>query len=191
MPLLDVECQLARGQVSRYLEGERLSENAIVQLEEHLNECPNCVDFFEAKKTYLKRLSELDAAPAPTHAVIEVLEAEVGEEASEEPSPQAKSLIEAILKHKTHLDKVVKPAGSAIDTNDSPKPSRDLTAYYKPTMYLVGLALTLVLMGIFMKDPTRFLGDKVGEGTNSNQAPATTPTTTRADRWTCRRRRGG
>lgn len=42
MPVTDFECQIARGQIDRYLQGGMLSPQAMKGLEEHLVECPEC-----------------------------------------------------------------------------------------------------------------------------------------------------
>lgn len=42
MPVSDFECQIARGQIGRYLDGGALSSQALAGLEAHLAECPDC-----------------------------------------------------------------------------------------------------------------------------------------------------
>ena len=42
MPVSNFECQIARGQIGRYLDGGMLSPQAMAGLEEHLDECPGC-----------------------------------------------------------------------------------------------------------------------------------------------------
>lgn len=65
MPVSDFECQIARGQIGRYLDGGVLSPQALASLEEHLAECAGCKAAVAERRAAL-----LDSLNAPTHAVV-------------------------------------------------------------------------------------------------------------------------
>lgn len=67
MPVSDFECQIARGQIVRYLDGGALSSVALTGLEEHLAECPGCQDAVARRRAAL--LGAL-GNEAPTRAVV-------------------------------------------------------------------------------------------------------------------------
>src|SRR4051794_23286485 len=67
MPVTDFECQIARGQIGRYLGGGLLSPQAMTGLEEHLAECPGCKALVAERRASLvgRRGGEV-----PTRAVV-------------------------------------------------------------------------------------------------------------------------
>jgi anti-sigma factor RsiW len=67
MPVTDFECQIARGQIDRYLGGGLLSPTALSGLEEHLGECAACKSLVAERRMAL--LGKLNGE-APTHAVV-------------------------------------------------------------------------------------------------------------------------
>ncbi|GEM_PF-5070364 len=67
MPVSNFECQIARGQIGRYLSGGVLSPQAMRGLEEHLDECPSCKALVAERRAAL--IDQLDGS-APTHAVV-------------------------------------------------------------------------------------------------------------------------
>lgn len=48
-----LECQLIQGQIGRYLNGERFSPSAIVQLEAHVSGCDDCSELVERRRQVL------------------------------------------------------------------------------------------------------------------------------------------
>jgi hypothetical protein len=42
MSVKNLECQIAKAQIGRYLAGDALSSEAVGQLEEHIAECDEC-----------------------------------------------------------------------------------------------------------------------------------------------------
>lgn len=93
MPVSSFECQIARGQIGRYLDGGVLSPQAMKGLEEHLAECPDCKALVARRRTEL--LGQL-GGEAPTHAVVAMpkenplvaaLRARAEESAPAEPRP--------------------------------------------------------------------------------------------------------
>lgn len=95
MPVSDFECQIARGQIGRYLDGGALSSQAMSGLEEHLAECPGCRDLVA------RRRAALVGDEAPNRAVVSLpvenplvaalrAKAEAKDEPASEPTPAAK-----------------------------------------------------------------------------------------------------
>ena len=66
MPVSDFECQIARGQIDRYLDSGALSSRAMTGLEEHLAECPGCKSLVAERRAAL--LGSLGGVP--TRAVV-------------------------------------------------------------------------------------------------------------------------
>ena len=67
MPVSDFECQIARGQIGRYLDGGALSAGMMAGLESHLAECPECKGVVAERRASL--LGSLGGATS-THAVV-------------------------------------------------------------------------------------------------------------------------
>lgn len=67
MPVTDFECQIARGQIGRYLGGTSLSTEAMRGLEDHLAECPECKALVSDRRAAL--LGMLGGS-IPTQAVV-------------------------------------------------------------------------------------------------------------------------
>lgn len=111
MQVQNVECQLARAQLSRYVAGDVLPEETLAELEAHLASCPDCREVAAKHKELFERLSEQQQAAPATQpeegeelpampADLEVPEPEPvppafasseAEAASPEPKPKAKS----------------------------------------------------------------------------------------------------
>src|SRR5579872_3223837 len=74
MPVQEFECQIARGQIGRYLNGEGLSNEGLRQLGIHVAECNECKTFLDHRKALLQGM--LGEGPMPTqqpaHAVIDL-----------------------------------------------------------------------------------------------------------------------
>ena len=96
MPVSDFECQIARGQIGRYLDGGALSAGAMTGLEEHLAECPDCKSLVERRRAAL--LGAL-GGELPTRAVVSMpvenplvaaLRAKAAEEERNETAPEKK-----------------------------------------------------------------------------------------------------
>ena len=67
MPVSEFECQIARGQIGRYLDGGALSAGMMAGLESHLAECPGCKTLVAERRAAL--LGSLGGA-TPTRAVV-------------------------------------------------------------------------------------------------------------------------
>ncbi len=154
MRVRNIECQLAQGQIRRYLNGDPLSDVAVEQLEDHLSECPDCTEFFQDCKQELiddKNESEIEEevyAPAQTSA-------------SSEISAVPRFLIDAIRQKRETLDRVVKPIATHAVVQDVREAKPSLNSYTKPLLYSIGLASVLIVMSTIMRDPSKVLGDRV------------------------------
>ncbi len=54
MPVLDIECQLARGQIARFLDGASFPGESLKQLEDHISECPKCQSMLSERRLQLE-----------------------------------------------------------------------------------------------------------------------------------------
>lgn len=66
MPVKSFECAIARSQISRYLAGDALVDEAMRQLETHISGCADCQRLIESKRTQL--LGPLAQAPTAEEA---------------------------------------------------------------------------------------------------------------------------
>ena len=64
MPVKNIECQIARGQIGRYLAGESLSDEALKQLEGHIVGCPECKGALMQRRESLQAMLD-EPAPEP------------------------------------------------------------------------------------------------------------------------------
>jgi anti-sigma factor RsiW len=138
MPVTDFECQIARGQIDRYLGGGLLSPTALSGLEEHLGECAACKKLVSERRAAL--LGKLNGE-TPTQAVVSMPKKQEENPLiaalrakSEEAQPQVDTKPAEASKAKTSP----RYAGS------SEKPSKPILT--KPIM-LAGL-LGIVLVGM-------------------------------------------
>lgn len=155
MPVTNIECQIARGQIGRYLAGDKFSAEAVSQLESHISECPGCKAFLSDRKTALQ--SMMGGTPSP-RAVVEVpLDAE--------PTPA-----------KTTEPKKASPSPTP-SSKAAKKPANVSAATFtKPTMYALALAAVLVGMNMFAKAGPMILGPKASAGTAFTALPPVTQT---------------
>lgn len=138
MPVTDFECQIARGQIDRYLGGGLLSPTALSGLEEHLGECAACKSLVaERRATLLGKLN----GEAPTHAVVSM------------PKKEAENPLIAALRAKSEealLEDEPKPA-EAPKAKTSPRYAGGTEKPAKPVLtkpiLLAGL-LAVVLVGM-------------------------------------------
>ncbi|MFN8220209.1 MAG: zf-HC2 domain-containing protein [Fimbriimonadales bacterium] len=148
MSLKSLECKLAQGQISRYLTGDRLSPEALVDLEAHVAECDDC------REIIAERRRTLEKVVASARAVVEVpdSEEEAPEEAASAPAKTAKPSVRAKL-----LDQIGKGG-----KNNA-----------KPLILSSALAVVLVAMSYVAKDPTRLFGTKLASSAALPSAAAT------------------
>ena len=80
MAVQDFECQIARAQIGRYLQGDALSSEALDQLEDHIAECPGCKAVLTERRKALQEMLGWKGEDAPKTAVVQ------------DPRPQPKNL---------------------------------------------------------------------------------------------------
>ncbi|MBX3118142.1 MAG: hypothetical protein KF784_03690 [Fimbriimonadaceae bacterium] len=174
MPVQNIECQIAQGQISRYLSGDSFPTAVVTELEKHIAECPNCQEIVNQKKSMLQAMLRLQGAPA-AKAVVEVLEdeeeAEVKvSEVTRQPKPSrqtlSQKLIDRIAQAHEEQEKQVSTKREAFDKKKF---------FGKPLMYSLALAAVLVAMSYVMKDPTRLFGDRVVASSSSAALDQTPP----------------
>ena len=137
MPVETIECQIVQAQLGRYLTGDAFSPEAVSEIEAHVSTCSICRAEVAQRRAALQSL--LGGSVAETHRV------------------NAESLIEA-LREKSPSHAVVETSGSSAQTMAlNPLNARNLS---KPLMYGTALALVLLGMSYFGKNPTSVLGDR-------------------------------
>jgi hypothetical protein len=177
MPVQNVECQLAKAQISRYITGEAISPEAVAQLEEHIAECPRCKKLLAARRKSL--MAKLDSASAPvatldqgdepaTRALAEApAHAPVNAVIADEGKP---SVAEALRMAATEQVQRVKAMHQHAAEKRPAAPVAVAAASWKPIAYSVGLAAVLIAMSAFAKNPTNLFGARASEA-----IPAATP----------------
>lgn len=166
MPTKNIECQLAQGQIGRYLAGANMSDESVAQLEGHIAECEDCSTFIDQKRKSLKELATLRKAavymeePAVSEAV----------EATPEPKhPSAKALIDAIREKSS----ATKPDAAVLDTKREAGTAR--VTHWKALAYSTGLGLVLYGMTFVTANPTSLFGDRAAEATPTADSETKTP----------------
>ncbi len=156
MSVQNIECQLAKGQIGRYLSGDPLSPEALRQLEAHIAECDDCQMLLQQRRQALMAMitPPKSAKPAPT-AVVEV----------EEESIADKPLVDAIRAIAAENKK----------PKIKPLPARSpWEEMKKPLIYSLALAIVLVGMSIAAKS----FGPKVEPaGSSTTPGPISTAPT--------------
>lgn len=174
MRLENIECQLAQGQLNRYLAGESLSETALSQLEEHLAGCTECKERIAEKRRTLQQIT--------TSATAAIEMEEPAPQPAPPGSPVPKFLIDAIRNKKHAPPKTVaEPVTQAvIEVTQSPPPAPN--AWIKPLLYSLGLAGVLIAMSTILKDPTKFFGSTVAGEIASKKAETPAKSTSTASK---------
>lgn len=156
MPAKNIECQLAQGQIGRYLAGTDMSDEAVTQLELHIGECTECTEFVEAKRRSLREI----AAQRKAVAYVEVPEeSSIAEPPKEDPS---RSLVEQ-LRQKAAIGRA--PAGEREPVTRQ--------FQWKPLIYSGALGLVLLGMSHFTANPTALFGERATEAAVLESKPET------------------
>lgn len=132
MPVETIECQIVQAQLGRYLTGESFSPDAVEEIEAHVSGCSICRAEVAQRRAALQSLL---GGPAV--------------------KPTSATLVDAIREKQSHA--VVETAGSSPQTLTERLGARNLS---KPLMYGTALALVLVGMSYFGKNPTSMLGER-------------------------------
>lgn len=150
MSVQNIECQIAKGQIGRYLAGDAFSGEAMTQLEAHIAECPGCQSLVAERRAEL--LAKLGGS-TPTHALVE---APASTEATA-VGKKATSLADAL---RTKAAAAIAPVPAAPKPSQSEKSAIQPQDFKKPIIYSVALAAVLVGMSYASKAATGFFGPK-------------------------------
>jgi len=158
MPVQNVECQIARLQIGRFLKGEVLPPDMMAQLEAHIGRCPECRAELAGRKAELQALAngrkETATEAAPTASPSSERPAQARPSA---PRPKSEA-----------------PRKAAVATPPAAAPFP-----WKALAYSLALAGVLVAMSFVAKDPTALLGPRL-------ESPAAEPSGNAAPRTVVR-----
>lgn len=149
MAVTNIECQIARGQIGRYLSGDGFSDEAVRQLEAHISGCAGCKAHLSDRKAALQAM----LGGPPVKAVVEVAEA---------PTPTAAM-------------NAPKPAPKASPKPEAKKVPIVSASFTRPLMYSLGLGAVLVAMSAFSRGGLDLLGPKAAAATTIAPLPAAPP----------------
>jgi hypothetical protein len=108
MTVRELECQIAKSQISRYVAGEVMSPDAMGQLEKHVQVCPDCKSALSERRTALLQLLEkkapktaaifVDVEDEPLHETLgEKLRRKASEKAASAPKAAPKNITKPLL----------------------------------------------------------------------------------------------
>lgn len=153
-----IECQLAQGQIGRYLAGTDMSPEAVSQLELHISDCPQCSFFVEAKRAELRRKAE--ATNAAASVLDEARHIHPFARNVTPPTEAMDSLMEAIrVKSGPQVESKI------VETQREPAIAKPI--HWKMFAYSAALGAVLLGMSHFTANPTALFGER---------AETTTPT---------------
>ena len=149
MAVHNIECQIAKSQIGRYLSGDAFSPQALKQLEEHVAECSEC------KVSLHQRKAALQAMLGDSNtAVVQVDETETET-------------------HKTFAETLRGKMSSKPRPTQTAVPETKPVHFWKPLGYSLALAAVLLGMSAFSKTLTSPFGAKVEATPDTATAPAT------------------
>ncbi len=153
MPTKNIECQLAQGQIGRYLNGERFSPQAITQLEAHVADCDECSELVTRRRQALMAM----LGEGATHAAVM---APTGPTKPVEPEAPATSSAKDRLMAKL---KQAETPGAQVNDQVAPtgNPATRLFGELirsKPLLYCAGLAAVLAAMSYYSKTALKAFG---------------------------------
>lgn len=146
MPVETIECQIVQAQLARYLMGDALSPEVVSEIESHVAGCSLCRLEVADRRATLQSL--LGGAPAQTTR----FNTDILIDALREKTPTSHAVVDS-------------PATQSAPTR--PLTARNLS---KPLMYGTALAVVLLGMSYFGKNPTSILGERA-----ATTMPATVP----------------
>lgn len=150
-------CQLVEAQMTRYLAGHPLSDEALAQLDQHIASCPECKAVLEAKKAEI-----LGVPAAPMHP----------------PKPGAKiqhALVDAPAAMAVAAAVAPKPHHRRDAGTANAKPRTKWAVQWKPLALSVALAVVMVAMSLVAQNPTSVLGPKASSKLPEAAKPAPVP----------------
>ena len=153
MPAKNIECQLAQGQIGRYLRGEHISAEAVHQLESHIADCSECTETLLQRR---QAIVSMMGDKLPTRAVVEVPDPQPEPEPAPKPvTPSASARLVAALSSVNKQPGVeAKPNAGAPEV----KPAVKKPLLTKPILFSLGLAVVLVAMSYYSRSASALLG---------------------------------
>lgn len=158
MQVQELECQIAQAQMGRYLSGDALSPETIEDLEAHFARCEACQEAIRQRRGALEKLL---AESGDTPKAQEIHEPALAAVSIDEPTkvPAAFSGKQPIGLPEINLMSESRP-----DT-----PVDFLRRNSKTLGYSALLAVTLVAMSFFIREPTKLFGERAMAKTETVQ----------------------
>lgn len=187
MQVQNIECQIAKAQMGRYVSGGGLADDAIDQLEAHIAKCPDCRKALDERRSALMMALEDNGerthpAPAPAIAPVAVAEVSAPTPAAEPEGkvPPHSRLIEAIMARQSNAvaaapAAAATPEAAPVATAPTPPalaPTQKL--FGKPLMLSAALAAVLLGMSYMTKSGPGLLGNRAAAVLPAS-SPAPTP----------------
>lgn len=147
MPVQEFECQIARGQIGRYLNGEGLSSEGLRQLGAHVADCAECKSFLDQRKAALQGM--LGEAVVVAHEPIKPVV---------EKSPSEALIAQIRARSEVAPQEAPAPAAEPVATAKAVKPI--LT---KPILLCGALGVVLVGMTYINRNPSGLLGPRASQ----------------------------
>lgn len=166
MQVQELECQIAQAQMGRYLSGEEMPTDMLEELEGHIAGCDRCREVLQVRRQSLEML---------------LLEPTPNVEAPPQPKRSKKSVKAAVsVPEETHVPAAFsgKPTQIVPDINLGGEERRETPTDFlrknaKTLAYSGLLALVLVVMSFFLREPTKLFGERVlPKSESSPVAPA-------------------
>lgn len=149
MPVETIECQIVQAQLGRYLTGDRFSQEALTELEDHIARCPICRQEVAVRKATLQSLLGAPQA-APADALVQALR---------EKAPSTKTATPQAV----------------VEQMDRGSASSPTTKYGKPLLYGTGLAVVLIAMSYLGNNPTSLFGERAAATLDQQNSLTTSP----------------
>lgn len=164
------ECQIARGQISRYLAGDSFSSEALSQLEAHVSGCPDCKHYLGERKSALQSMLGKPQIPAePEHAPAPEA---IATPQNRPVEPKAATSVPSMLRAPGLAQMLLSLFGKKGDRGVS-SPSQP--AAWRSVAYSVALAMVLGTMSLASRNMDRLFGPKASEAVASKSEEAAKP----------------
>lgn len=157
MAVQNIECQIAQGQITRYLAGDSFSPDTAVELRSHIADCSDCAAVLESKKAILMGMLQGQTV----HAAVQIPDREEDlqqDEVADGPQTPKNPLTQRVI-GLLGGQKVRQAPIAAQKLESGPSTA----GYWKPLLYSGALGLVLFLMSFVLRDPTRFFGERALE----------------------------
>ncbi|HVT11899.1 MAG TPA: zf-HC2 domain-containing protein [Fimbriimonadaceae bacterium] len=151
MQVQNFECQIAKAQIGRYVAGDRLSDEALEQLEAHITKCPDCKQSLAERRAALQAMLSLGKDEQP---------------ATPKGSGRPKFDLATFIKSKIQAKQ---PVQAAVQTGGA-KPSN----FTKPALYSLALGVVLIGMSYVSKNLGSVFGPTAAETASKQATPPKT-----------------